>query len=139
MAGRETPTYRREDFARAYRRDHPLAIWFAGSIALVALLALLVPESASESPQTLALGDTLRNAFYAIWVAGGGLAVFGLWRANFKLEAAGMALLGGSFLAYALIIIVLLGPARSSYIFLLGIGFGCAHRAYYLSTLRSGS
>lgn len=126
---------RREDIAKAYRRDHPLALWFAGSVALVAVLALIAPDSASQSPQTLALSKATRILFYIVWTLGGVLAFAGLWRGTFRLEAAGMALLGGSFLAYALIIIALLGPGRSSYVFLLGLGFGCLHRSWHLATL----
>lgn len=132
------PTIRREDFRRAYRRDHPLALWFAGSVAAVAVAAILAPGSASQSPQSLALSDGLRQVFYLIWCAGGVLSVVGLWRAHFKLEAAGMSLLGGSFLAYASIIIALLGVSRSSWVFLLGIGLGCCHRSWHLATTGSG-
>lgn len=130
----DTP-YRQSDLRRAYRRDHPLALWFAGSIALVAMLALPVPASVDESPQALALSFALRQTFYVVWFLGGTLAVVGLWRGSFKLEAAGMALLGFSFLAYVAIIISLLGPARGSYVFLAGLAGGCLHRSWHLASL----
>lgn len=129
-------TIRRDDIRRVYRKDHPLALWFAASIAVVSVLALVVPATVQDSPQSLALSYALRQAFYVIWGVGGILSVVGLWRASFRLEAAGMALLGFSFLAYVVIIVALLGPARGSYVFLLGLAAGCLHRSYHLATWR---
>lgn len=123
------------EFKRAYRRDHPLALWFSASVALVAAQAIFFPESQSQSPQTLALSENMRTIFYWTWLIGGGMAAIGLWYAHFKAEAAGMALIGFSFLAYGVIIIGLLGLTRGSWIFLFGLGFGCIHKSWHLATL----
>ena len=119
----------RADMARAHRSDHRLAQWVSASIAIFGILAVLVPSSVEESPATLVLPDLTERVFYAIWAVGGSLASIGLWRAHLKMEAAGMALIGGGMAAWTVVIIGLLGPARGSYIFLAGLSIGFLHRA----------
>jgi hypothetical protein len=119
-----------------HRREHPLALWFSGSIALVSVLAFVYPASVQESPQSLALSFELRQFFYVVWGVGGGLSFAGLWRGSIRAEAAGMAMMGFAFLAYAAVIISLLGLGRGSYIFLVGIAMGCIHRSWHLSVGR---
>jgi hypothetical protein len=124
---------RHEDYARAYRREHPLAIWFCLSIAFIGIVTLLAPSQAGTSATSMALPPALLKAFNLGYFIGGALAAYGLIRAVRRAEAAGMAILSSVLLTQYVSIIYVLPSAWLTGTFVLSLAIGCGRRAWILT------
>lgn len=125
--------YRSADYAKAYRREHPLAIWFSIGIAFIGLVTILFPDSVEQSAVTLALPELVRKLFNVFYATGGLFATIGLLRIRHSLEAAGMALLASTLFVQWASIIYLRPTSIISAFFVLTLAIGCGRRAWILS------
>lgn len=134
--GEAEHSFRRDDYARLYRRDHPLAIWFCLGIAFIGLLTLIFPDAVEQSATSLALGETLRKLFYVCYALGGTLGALGLLSVRHRLEAAGMAMLASTMTVQFVAIVYVRPAAWAPSLFVLALAIGCGTRAWLLSTSR---
>lgn len=128
--------YRHADYARTYRREHPLAIWFSLSIAFIGLVLLVDPDQGTQSATAQALPELLLKAFNLGYFVGGAFASYGLIRVVHRAEAAGMAVLSSVLATQYVSIIYVLPSAWLTATFVAGLAIGCGRRAWTLMVSR---
>lgn len=124
---------RRSDYARLYRRMHPLAIWFSLGISFIGFVTLVFPSAAEQSSTTAAIPSDVLKLFNLAYFAGGAIALLGLLRVVHRLEAAGMAILSSVLFIQWASILVVRPSAWLTATFVLALAIGCGRRCWILA------
>lgn len=129
----ERRVVRRDDLRRTYRREHPVALFFALGVALAGAGALVYPAGADQSAVSVALPDWLRHIFDLIYLVGGSLAAGGIGRRHRRSEAAGLILIAAGLAAQFSAVLYVRPQASVSATFIASTALGCTLRAWRLT------
>ncbi len=121
--------------AARYIPSRALSQPFEFVISLASVIGGLIGVIGVTSASSISslLPAPIQYAWYAELMVGGALILFGLMRSNFRAELAGLQLYGPASLAYAIVILYVVGlPGLVSVLFYFHLAFACGLRAFTL-------